>query len=221
MGNQWAECCDTWLQNKDRRFARRFGICSFILMTLLDLASVILLREAPTILVPPGSNVSESETEFAWWVERTDEDYSVDWSWDYLVKHLGDYKHDVVDVLLMFIIRIVVTVLLVRIAIAVGRPDLHGINTAATSTQPLLINAGEGQVRTACLLFFFLFFIEHQLRWLPPACRARSCTSSPRRRTKAISSLTTARSAPRFARTSRSASFLSSAQSRRYISALK
>ena len=192
MGNQWAECCDAWLQNKGRAAAKRFGLFVFFLLALVDVAVVFLLREAPAIVVPPGSNVTDDvETEFAWWVERSEEDYEVKWSWDYLVNHLTDYTNDVVDVLLLFLIRIVITMLLVRIAVSVGRPNLRGIQSAATSVQPLLINAGEGQLHQLSSeankvseLCFFFFIDASDLSEKIIECRATS-------------SRTTGRSAPR------------------------
>ena len=176
MPNGLNAAIESFLKNQSRTTVLRVGIVLWVFIALLDLGSLIVLREAPTLVVPPGShknlaappppperplpslpssppptNHKPPETnadEFAWWVEHeyTDEDYLVKWSWAALVSGLRDFKHDTVDILLLYCIRLFITIVLARVGVLVGRPNLSKISCPVHGVQPLLINDGDGQL---------------------------------------------------------------------------
>ena len=139
-----AEFVDQWLKNKDHSYTRKRGLCLYAFFLLLDIASVVLLREAPTVIVQPGDNVTGANH------THTYEDYVVYWEWSDLVDNLGDFTDDTVDVILLLLVRVVLTMLCATLAVRLGKPKLHDLVksdvASDTRTQPLLINQGEGQL---------------------------------------------------------------------------
>ena len=127
---------DTCLANRSRAETFRLGISLFLLLVLIDIGVNVLLREAPVLIAPP--NVS------LWW----ETDYDIR-RFDDFTTQLLDFSYDTLDTLVLLVIRVVCTLLLVVLAVTVGRPKLDDLVDNANRCQPcqpLLINAGEGQL---------------------------------------------------------------------------
>ena len=148
------EAIDQCLKNRSRKFAKALGVGLFVAVVLFDLIAVVLLRESPKLMSIGvqfnESGSGDSSDGFAFLLERSAEDYDVSWLPADLKRGLTDFSDDTVDVILLLLVRVVSMLILTRVAIKVGTPNLSDIRDAAlcptVGTQPLLINAGEGQL---------------------------------------------------------------------------
>lgn len=141
------QAIDTCLKNQGKAKTRRIGLVLFSFVVLVDLSTVFLLREAPALIVPPGTNLTNStDDSFVWFVDdgMTEEDYQVSWDVEALMDGLHDFRTDTVDVCLLTIVRICLLMILLRIGVWVGTPKLHDIDTS--SVAPLLINQGTDEL---------------------------------------------------------------------------
>lgn len=145
--NNFAGAIDQWLKNKGKRFTKVLGVSLLALVAALDLAVAGLLREAPALATRGGGNESAPSNgdDDSWWFDGRDpEDYDVSWRWDDLVRGLGDFTGDTVDICLIAVVRIVLLSALLWLGVYVGTPRLGDISDNNVSTiAPLLINSGQ------------------------------------------------------------------------------
>ena len=114
------------LQARGRRAIKCTGLTAFFVAVAIDAAAVVLLREAPAL------------------VEELKDEPLVDpplWTPAALLAGLPDLSHDTVDVLVLFVVRVLVLLFLGWLAVKVGTPDLSKLTVAPASdaAAPLLI----------------------------------------------------------------------------------
>ena len=135
----WTERVDSMLQARGRRAIKCTGLTAFFVAVAIDAAAVVLLREAPAL------------------VEELKDEPLVDpplWTPAALLAGLPDLSHDTVDVLVLFVVRVLVLLFLGWLAVKVGTPDLSKLTVAPASdaAAPLLINAADAAAGGAICL---------------------------------------------------------------------
>ena len=134
----FSESIDVLLLTRRRSRVIRLGIGLVLLLSLIDGALCLLLRLAPQLA----------------------EGQSVRWSWasaSAFLSSLSDFRHETLDLLLLYVGRTALLFLLGRLACHYGKPDYEGIEQAmerrgsaraAAGIMPLLANEIEERVAT-------------------------------------------------------------------------
>ena len=131
----FTDSVDAMLSGRERSRVKRNGIVLLLLLLTLDGACVVLIRESLAFVGLPQP----------------------EWTLPALLAALPSFNGDTVDVVLLFILRVLTISILAWVAVRVGQADLSSVKsegddecTVVPITEPLLINGGPAASGPSC-----------------------------------------------------------------------